>query len=544
MPRRRLPKEGEAHAACRQLRGWDMRPVAQGSDLSSCLGKNVFIFPFFSLSFFLSCFLKKLTLRMSKTNYRLWVKTEKALFLQIVAGMKELVHLVSESKPVSQRNASKRAVAADQEVWRATTWIHPVHCDVMHYGNLWCMLIVCQMCVQHFRVLHWFRSIERSTAALCAAFEGLSEARFVLHSMLPVLRVPSPWVTWLLAHARRMAERLPQTSRHFACNKKTRKRRSMISWCPPLWSVLHSTMSCSLVPDCGPAWTQCTKRLIDHLGQLSTNFWSFQTARVQAAEELLRLTVVFLLNSFAAASTNEVRQELDLNEHNLPWPSFNSPIHAPVRSSILSYPILSMVFYCHKYKSISRSELGSSVFYGEDTKLSHGCDLETFWPVRQLAARLCRFCALFNHSCSSAQICEARKAILRLSRSQGDPSAAPETEGETVGMRLLRPRPELSIEQHQTFIKVPYQIMSKHHTAIKHPIVAALEVLVDWRSVAAGEEITFSYVPLKQDHVSRKLKWNDANALSECQFQTYRRMIWIEVNCAWQWTFLWWIGPC
>eukprot|EP00434_Breviolum_minutum_P023370 symbB.v1.2.020616.t1/scaffold1747.1/size103332/3 len=50
--------------------------------------------------------------------------------------------------------------------------------------------------------------------------------------------------------------------------------------------------------------------------------------------------------------------------------------------------------------------------------------------------RLCRFCALFNHSC--------------------DPSAAPETEDGRVGMRLLRP-------------------------------------------VAAGEEITFSYVPLKQD---------------------------------------------
>lgn len=50
--------------------------------------------------------------------------------------------------------------------------------------------------------------------------------------------------------------------------------------------------------------------------------------------------------------------------------------------------------------------------------------------------RLCRFCALFNHSC--------------------DPSATPETEDGSVGMRLLRP-------------------------------------------VAAGEEITFSYVPLKQD---------------------------------------------
>ncbi|CAK9012390.1 unnamed protein product [Durusdinium trenchii] len=50
--------------------------------------------------------------------------------------------------------------------------------------------------------------------------------------------------------------------------------------------------------------------------------------------------------------------------------------------------------------------------------------------------RLCRFCALFNHSC--------------------DPSATPETEGDYVSMRLLRP-------------------------------------------VAAGEEITFCYVPLKQD---------------------------------------------
>lgn len=134
-----------------------------------------------------------------------------ALFLQIVAGMKELVHLVWEAK-----------------------------------------------------------SIERSTAALCAAFEGLNE----------------------------------EDGREIASN--------------------------------------------------ITSFCSQQEDHEKAVEELLRLTVAFLLNSFAAASNNEVR--------------------------------------------------------------------------------LCRFCALFNHSC--------------------DPSATPETHGGIVGMRLLR-------------------------------------------SVAPGEEITFSYVPLK-----------------------------------------------
>lgn len=158
------------------------------------------------------------------------------------------------------------------------------------------------------------RSVERSTEALCAAFEGLSqdklfsdgkwqrEGTICEHFDLAVVQER----TWL----RRMGEKLPQPSLRLAWSKKTweRQRLQFLCWifeslkrsidstvCPCIYvhRVFHS------LQQTGRNWE------LDDRETKNDNF-GCEIWRLEAAEELMRLTVVFLLNSFAS-SDNEVR---------------------------------------------------------------------------------------------------------------------------------------------------------------------------------------------------------------------------------------------
>ena len=129
----------------------------------------------------------------------------------------------------------------------------------------------------------------------------------------------------------------------------------------------------------------------------------------QAVEELLRLTVAFLLNSFAAASNNEVRWKCDsmgkswkvtLSCHDQ---HIEDKQDKHVEDTFVLHDTVDdwdwqVPRYIHVY---THWVIGPS--YPETDGLFSQDD-----DTRPTAGRLCRFCALFNHSCSSDQSQERR----------------------------------------------------------------------------------------------------------------------------------------